>query len=256
MIGAAKHITVLIALFVLSVLCAAGEGNALFERVNVKVSLIEPAEVRYTSSLPLNLGRRQPDNRWVMIAVEYTPKAKVLTHVKRRDRSDTARRHGQMWLDDVNLRVRVIFGSLNAAGRTVNVLMDGDTSFWTVKLDGLKHTAVMFIPAYLIDRYYVQLARSNVNRKSVSAAVASRKIKDSDLIVEAVFSAGGEELARAYSNIGVSNISRAKNKFERMAGLVPGDLLLKGAVLPKGKSPWAFYNINHFDPEKSAAQSK
>ena len=45
MIGAAKHIVMLIALFTLSVLAAA-EGNAVFERVNVKVSLIEPAEVR------------------------------------------------------------------------------------------------------------------------------------------------------------------------------------------------------------------
>ena len=185
MIGAAKHIVMLIALFTLSVLAAA-EGNAVFERVNVKVSLIEPAEVRYNTSLPLNLGRRQPENRWVMIAVEYTPKAKEVTHVKRRDKSDAARRHEQIWLDNVNLRVRVIFGSLNSAGRSVNVLMDGDTNFWTVKLDGLKHTALMFIPAHLIDRHYVQVARSTVNRKSVSAAAAPRKIKENDLIVEAV----------------------------------------------------------------------
>ena len=134
--------------------------------------------------------------------------------------------------------------------------MDGDTNFWTVKLDGLKHTALMFIPAHLIDRHYVQVARSTVNRKSVSAAAAPRKIKENDLIVEAVFSAGNEELARAYSNIGVSNTGKAKSKFERMAGQVPGDLLLKGAVLSKGKSPWAFYNINHFDPEKTAGQTK
>ena len=259
MFSAAKRIAVSAVLFTLFALEAAGVGNAVFERVHIKVSLIEPAEVRYNASLPLNMGRRQPENRWVMIAVEYTPKAKNVTYGKRRDKSDAFQRHQQSWLDHVDLRLRVIFDSIGSDGKQEKVMLDGITSFWTVKLDDTKHVAVMFIPAYLIDRHYVQIPRSSKTQRGRKANVSgfvARKIKESDLVVEAVFTADGEELASAYCNAGVSNLVKAKNNFERMVGQVPGHLYFKGAVLSKGKSPWAFYNINHFDPEKTAGQTK
>lgn len=259
MISTAKKVLGLTMLFTILALNAAEVSNAVFERVNIKVVLVEPPEVRYGSSLPVSVGRRQPENRWVMIAVEYTPKAKEISRSRRRNKNDAFNRHEQLWLDNVTLKVRAMFDSIGNDGRRQYVLLDGATHFWTVRLDGAKHTALMFIPAYLIDRYYIQMprkVRSQRGRRAGTSGVSVRKIKEDDLIVEAVFTAGNGELARGYCNIGLSNTARAKNKFDKMVGQIPGYLRFDGAVLSKGRSPWVFYNINHFDPEKVIAPKK
>ena len=251
-----KHLTLIIAavLGIVSGAVCAEVDDVKFNKVSVRVVQVDSPDVRYGRQLPFTPGKIASENRWVMVMVEYTPSYGEV--IRGRTRSAAYNRHEQHYLDNVELKVRVVFESLNSQGQQQNVLFSGITRFWTMKLDDTRHVAVMFVPGRLIDRYYIQVPRAQKSRNRRNPGVKSvpmnRKLREDDLKVEAVFSIGGRELARSYCNMGGGNPRRIQEKFNQLIGAVPGHCVFDGAVLSKGQSPWAWYNVNNFDLERVA----
>ena len=156
-----------------------------------------------------------------------------------------------------HLSVRVLMSTgVRRNGKPVYVMFSGSCTYWTVRMDGKDHVAVMFVPAIMLDRYTIGYSwRPSAVRSNRSARIdgvrASGKVTARDFVIEAVFTSKGQELGRAYYNTGVKGKLAAQSRaFNALVATVSVERSVPGGVISREKSPWALYESGNFEVEK------
>lgn len=192
-------LTVLLAVFCCSVQAA---DDDLFKKVKVSITHLSAPGNR-PAGLPSPSVTQY--NKWAMIQAEFYPKL------------DSVR---EAWIDDPIMVTTVAIRSENG---TSGILLTGKTNFQTIRLDGKKHIAVMFVPGKILDRY-LPTAMNTVSSTGIEAKV--------------------EFTDRANKVIG-SGFSSTEKRFDDLAGQNPKTI--ENVVLPLNKSPWGYGGTDDFD---------
>ena len=178
------------------------------------------------------------NKRWLAVHVSFVPGVVAMRKMAKNAGNQKAIQglNGR-WIDDVNMRVRVAFPSSKARRSNVGYsILEGTTTFWTLRLDGRRHSAVMFVPPQLLDRY---ASITSGGRREMALTLADYRV-----LVE--FSdSRGNFLGRATERSGNKNQENI-SFFESLVNS-PGTMVVKGAVLPRNKSPWAWHMPSTFD---------
>jgi hypothetical protein len=220
-----------IAVMGISGICIASDNAVQIKDLKLQLELTHAPDISYH-----NYKAFAPEtpsvNKWVMLRVEFVPERKRVSEyvsVKNVKVSVPA------WADDVKLDAKVLFDTGMVRGGKKYVLFTGKTVSWSIRQDGERHLALMFIPAKQIDRYFVPVSGSKVSAKSFKAVVE--------------MSAGGKVLKRAfYDVIGGTDAVRMRN-FDKLAAQSPK---IADAVISRSRSPWALLAPDNFDLEKDA----
>ena len=210
-------------------LCAADVNVVQFGSIKAVLSLeTAPNVLRSGGSSPVysSGGAVFVNKRWLAVHVSFVPGVVARKNLaKNQGNAKNVQGMTGRWIDDVKMRVRIAFPTDNIRkSNAVYAIFEGETIFWTLRLDGKRHSAIMFVPPQMLDRY------------------ATRVSKNSD--------SKGNFLGRATERSGGRNQDNIA-LFESLVN-TPGTMVIKGAVLPKNKSPWAWHMSSTFDYIKDA----
>lgn len=178
------------------------------------------------------------NKRWLAVHVTFVPGVIAMKRLaKNQGNAKNVQGMTGRWIDDVKMRVRIAFPTDNIRkSNAVYAIFEGETVFWTLRLDGKRHSAMMFVPPQMLDRY---ATRVNKNRKEIPLALSEYKV-----LVE--FSdSKGNFLGRATDRSGGKNLNTVE-LFESLVS-TPGTMIIKGVVLPRNKTPWAWHMSSTFD---------
>jgi len=192
-------LTVLLVAFCCSMQAA---DDDLFKKVKVTITFINPPNNR-PAGLPSTSITQY--NKWAMIQADFYPK---LDNLK------------DAWIDSPVMAVTVALKSDNPNS---GILLTGKTNFQTIRMDGKKHIAVMFVPGKILDRY-LPASVSTINSSYIEAKV--------------------EFTDRANKVIG-SGFSGSEKKYDELSGQNPK--MIENVVLPLNKSPWGYGGTDDFD---------
>ena len=157
------------------------------------------------------------------------------------------------WLDNVRMDVLVAYpDQLSRKGKrqTTYGLFEGKTNFWSIPIDGKKHTATMFVPPHLLARYINQPVENQRQQRM------HYRYSPKDFFVEVIFrTANGEILgARYYNNPYSASMPsdqvqlECEKFFRKIEDSATRDKsIVRNAVLPRNRSPWAFINPECYD---------
>lgn len=223
-----KSLAIAAALTVSTLLFGAGE-RSVFSRVKVDVSLEKPP-VPSVSNTPRNLPRIVSYPQWLVVRVTFHPQLP-------RDGGPNY----STFIDGVKMSVQALF-PLTRSTSDMYGLFKGEQTFWTVCCDGKTHTAVMFIPPQLLQRYvYMGDGYSG-----------SHELQRGTLRVEVVFTdAGGSELGRGYYGVS-GNSGKQEEAFGRLAKRVSSQFIIDGAFWEREATPWRCMAPDQFDLVKPA----
>ncbi len=249
------------ALMCMSVFSLSASVSKTIENISVRTMLISSVpEVRYSGSLQIPSVSGRFTNSWLAIVVEYTPKFKDQSGKGRSSAADAEEflYQQQRFLDNVEVKVQALCEAVGANGAAQYALFSGSAQLWHIKLDGVRHCIMFFVPPWMTDRYYYPHSKLKSNRDSRAKRNDVRKLsKESvnritrnDLKIEVTFNVNNSVLASAYANVTNTKKNPARGTFGKMLTQVPANYRFKGGVLSKGQSPWAYMDINLFDPEK------
>ena len=219
----------------------ASKSNVVqFGAIRVQLSLeTAPAVSRTGTSGAYGSGGVSFINkRWLVVHVSFVPGVVPMRKMtKNAGNQKGIQGLSGRWIDDVNMRVRVAFPSSNARRSNVAYsILEGSTTFWTLRLDGKRHVAVMFVPPQLLDRY---ASTTSGGRREMALTLSDYRV-----LVE--FSDNkGNFLGRATERSGNKNQENI-SFFESLVNN-PVSMVVKGAVLPRNKSPWAWHMPSTFD---------
>lgn len=183
------------------------------------------------------------NKRWLAVHVTFVPGVVAMKNMaKSQGNVRNVQGMAGRWIDDVKMRVRIAFPTEYVRkSNVVYAIFEGETIFWTLRLDGKRHSAIMFVPPQILDRYATRVGK---NRRETPLTLAEYKV-----LVE--FSdSKGNFLGRATERSG----GRSQESIELFESLVntPGTMVIKGTVLPRNKSPWAWHMSSTFDYIKDA----
>ena len=192
------------------------------------------------------------NEQYLVVEAKFRPGAadKAAIEKARKNKISPATKawHG-MWVDNVTMSVLVAYPEVIGKNRkeTIYGLFSGATTFWSVSLDGKEHTATMFVPPHLIARYAGFLRKAPRKADGSSQKTAAR-ISAKDFFAEVVFTTSkGLELGRAYCHVdGMSTNADGDSYFRRVEKRV-GSRIIRGAILPRSRSPWAYINPERYD---------
>ena len=253
-----------IALVILTVFCVSTlSANTFAQSIsNVSVKLVpitSAPEVRYTSSLPLPVLKSRVTNHWQAIVIEYVPKYVSGNKAKGVPQTtvdgDYSSRLRQ-FLDNVEVKVRVLCETDGPKATEQYALFTGSCKLWYIKLDGQRHTIVFFVPPWMLDRYFFPHRRLKAVRSTGSKAQPGKvgstahQVAKNDLSVEVTFNVNNSVIASGYLNVIDNKKTPGKVSFGKKVEKVLGGRVFEGAVLSLRQSPWAYSDINLFDPEK------
>ena len=226
--GILKRILIATALTASVSLFGAGERSA-FSRVKVDVKLEKPP-VPSVSGSPHNAPRVTTDPQWLVIRVTFHPQ------LPRNDGPNY-----RTYIDGVNMSVQAIF-PLSKSSSDAFGLFKGGQTLWTVCCDGKTHTAMMFIPPQLLQRYMYML----------ETFTGARAQSLNSVRVEVVFTdSTGEELGRGYYKV-PGNAAKQEETFSRLAKRVPPQFVIDGAFWEREATPWSCMAPDQFDLVKPA----
>ena len=137
--GIFKRLLIAAALTASALLFGAG-GRSVFSRVKLDVKLEKPP-VPSVNGSPHAAPRVVADPQWLVIRVTFHPQ------LPRDDGPNYS-----TYLDDVNMSVQALFPLSRSSSGEYGLFKGGQT-FWTVCCDGKTHTAMMFVPPQLLQRY-------------------------------------------------------------------------------------------------------
>lgn len=237
--------------------CISVSANSVVQFGSIKIRLsleASPLVVRSggSSGAYASGGAVFANKRWLAVQVSYVPGVVPLKNIVSGKTKNTGNiksiqpLHGR-WLDDVTLRVCVAFPTENARrSNAVYGLFEGKTTFWSIRLDAKRRNVLMFVPPQLLDRY-------------ASPAISGRRevvLTPAEYRVMAEFTdSKGNVLGRHffYGSQGKNNLQKA---FFDTIKDSPGSVYIRGAVLPKSKTPWAWHAPATFDYIKDTASDK
>ena len=244
-------------LMCISVFSLSASGTKSIENVSVRTMLLSSApEVRYSGNLQLPAVSNRYANKWLAIIVEYTPKFKNQPGKKSSAAdADEYLYQQQRYLDNVEVKVQALCEAIGAKGVAQYALFSGSCQLWHIRLDGVKHCIVFFVPPWMTDRYYYPHAKLKAGRnvKRISKESVNRITKN-DLKIEVSFNVNNSAIATAYVNVQNTKKSPGRVNFNKLLEKVPANYRFKGGVLSKGQTPWAYMDINLFDPEKTSTE--
>ena len=235
------RLTILMLVFSCSSVWASKANVVQFGAIRVQLSLEAAPAVSRTGGTTGAYGSGGVsfiNKRWLVVHVSFVPGVVSMRKMaKNAGNQRGIQGLNGRWIDDVNMRVRVAFPSSNARkSNVVYSILEGQTTFWTLRLDGRRHTAVMFVPPQLLDRY---AATTSGGRREITLAPGDYRV-----LVE--FSdSRGNFLGRATERSGNRNQENI-SFFESLVNS-PATMVVKGAVLPRNKSPWAWHMPSTFD---------
>ena len=251
------------AFVILTVFCACTlPANSVvpdISNVSIKITpLTTIPEVSYNRNLPIKVYKPSTTNHWQAIMVEYTPKAK--SKAKGSASSDENLARARQFLDNVEVKIRVICETDGPNATDQYALFTGNCRLWFIKLDGQRHTVIFFMPPWLLDRYFFPHAKlkgirsSNVKARADQSKVSLpvHRVAKNDLSIEVTFNVNNSVVGSGYLNVVNSKKSPAKVNFGKKVEKVVGGYVFEGAVMSLRQSPWAYSDINLFDPEKPA----
>ena len=243
-----RYLTIAAMLISAVQLCAAEALYARFGSVKILTSLeAAPQIVRVSGGGFYASGGGNPVNsRWLAIRVEFTPGGVSSNASNKADQVGTVRRIPGRWMDDVTLKlsVAVPIDGINTRSVTYGIL-EGKTLFWSIPLDGKRHTAQMFVPPQLLDRY---IAARNTSGSNVA------RLNHSEFQIEAVFvDRDGNVLGKGYSNMASSGGLKDGAFFAAWRNRA-GAVVVPGAVIPRSRTPWAWHQPSSFDWIKDAPE--
>ena len=200
-----------------------------FSRVDVSVKLEKTPKIEFNSigspTYGNNKGKVQNAN-WVVVVVEYTPG--YLPAGKKVNPKVVAKAREGAWIDDVTLDVDVEI----PGERDKKTVLSGRTEFWTVQLDGRNHVALMLVPPQILERYLPLKGRSE------------QTVRLADIKVQAIFrNKEGKELGVGYFNC-PRKLEDAADYFQQS---LAASNVIKGAVMPRHKTPWLYHQIDNYD---------
>ena len=249
---------------ILTVFCACtlSANRVVPDISNVSIKLIPlttPPEVNYNRNLPIKVYKPSSTNHWQAVMVEYVPKSKD-SKVKNSASPDENFSRAHQYLDNVEVKIRVICETDGPKATDQYALFTGNCRLWFIKLDGQRHTVIFFIPPWLLDRYFfphsklkgIRSNNSKVRADQSKTSLPVHRIGKSDLNVEVTFNVNNSVIASGYLNVINTKKSSGKVNFGKKVEKVAGGYVFEGAVLSLRQSPWAYSDINLFDPEKPA----
>lgn len=194
------------------------------------------------------------NDQYLVVEAKFRPGAADDAAIEKARKNKTAPAtrawHG-MWVDNVKMNVLVAYPEVIGKSRkeTVYGLFSGATTFWSISLDGKEHTATMFVPPHLIARYagFQRKAPRKADSRSGSQKTAAR-ISAKDFFAEVVFTTPkGLELGRAYCYVDGMRSNDDGNLYFRRVEKRVGSRVIRGAILPRSRSPWAYINPERYD---------
>ena len=230
----------------LAVLCpllaAAAPAGVQFGSIRIRVTFEQtPVITRSGGSAGgyASGGVNFVNKRWLAVNVSFLPgiAAKGASSSKNADNVKGIQSIPGRWLDDVTMRVCVAFPVEHQRRATgAYGLFEGKTVFWTVRLDGKRHLAQMFIPPQLLDRYAASTG---------AAGGRDLALPQTDYRVMVEFTdSEGNLLGRSFSVSGKTPLTAS---FFNTIKSAPGAVVVPGAILPRNKTPWAMHVPATFD---------
>ena len=225
------------------VLQAAAVKVMQFGSIKVSVSFVsDPQVVRGSGGKVYGVGGTAAVNRrWLAIQVSFVPGVSDMKDVTNTSgNAKVVKALAGRWIDDPVMHVYVIPESKGSS----RVMFEGKTEFWTVRLDGRRHNAVMFIPPQLLDRYADQTSgQGREIRRSVNQYRVLVEFTDSN----------GRILGRGLGN--VSGKVQAGLSFFDDYKKSPGVVRVKNGILPRNKSPWEWHEFSTYDYVKDTGSN-
>ena len=130
---------------------------------------------------------------------------------------------------------------------TIYGLFAGTTKFWSIPLDGKKHTATMFIPPHLLARY-TNIRVKSPRKNDPKASRPAYRLSPKDFFAEVIFTTpSGGELGRGYCNVDGARTTDEKTGYFRRLENQVGKRKIDGAVFSRSQSPWAMINPERYD---------
>lgn len=218
-----------------------GSETVKFLRLKVDPVMAKAPQMEARSNSNL-IPKGANTGNWLVVRMEYFPtyqNSKNVAGFKRTVKCPTSTTY--FWIDDVDLNVRLIFGSAykSKSGKNALGMLSGQTKFWSIKLDSDKHVAQMFVPPQILERNF-----------PVGGNGAPQISLRSNVYIEVVFSKGGAILGQSWYNVeGKDDLAKARN-FNNLLKKVSVQLNLNNAVIPRYQTPWAFYFPDSYDLEK------
>lgn len=219
-----KNLAVLLTVCVSMVLSAATDRSA-FAKIKVDFHMIQPP-VPNVSRAPGSNPRVTLGQKWMAVKVTYSPQS--------------PRDGGPVWntfLDDVKMRVTSTF-PIGGNSRNGEIgLFKGEETFWTICCDGRQHTAMMFVPPHLLQRYMYML----------DPYTGMRGYNKGDFKIEVVFTdRNGQELGRGYYGVS-GTVDKQEAYFGKLEKSVPAAYVVNGAFLTRDSTPWRTMEPDQFD---------
>ena len=231
-----KTITALFMLLCVTTLFAAKskEKQDIIGRVVVDCNMVSAPVVALRSSTPSYGPKVSTTNRqWLVVSVVFTPGVSL-------DEGPKAKIEKLVggWADGVTMNVCVAFES----GKKMYGFMTGKTVFQSLPLNASPRTAIMLIPPQTLDRYLPLRGSSGLE------VVGNKRLFQ----VEVVFNdRKGRELGRGYYGDRLGRkLEDQMNNFDSLRDGRKGSEI-KGVILSKDKTPWAFVNYDSYDLIKS-----
>lgn len=214
------------ALLTLSAMLFGAADRSVFSRIKVEAKLEKPPAPS-VSGAPRSAQRVAVDPQWLTVRVSFHPQLQ--------------REGGATYLDDVGMSVRALF-PLSRSSDDCGLFKGGQT-LWTVCCDGRTHTAMMFVPPHLLQRYvYMVDGYSGVHTPQRGS-----------IKVEVVFTdRTGHELGRGYYGV-PGNPAKQAETFDRLVRRVPPQCIIDGAFWEREATPWRCMAPDQFDLVKPAA---
>ena len=220
--------------------CNAAEKEIKVKDVSVGIEFVNVPEFESRVHKVFS-AKSSSSSKWLMIRVEYTPERQRiseydLSNSKKSYSNNSLRKKNLFyaWADDVQLDVKVLMETGYQLKNREKVLFSGKTVFWSVRCDGEKHVALMFVPAKMIDRYF--------------APIKFPKLGERNFEVVAELSAAGKSLAKGFYGVSGNSPAVQMRNFDRNAAK---SIKVSGGVVSRARSPWMVFAPDNFDLEKN-----
>ena len=210
-------------------LFGAGE-RSVFSRIKVDVKLAKPP-VPSVNGSPQSAPRITADPHWLVIRVTFHPQ------LPRDDGPNYS-----TYIDGVNMSVQALFPLSRSSSNDYGLFKGGQT-LWTVYCDGKTHTAMMFVPPQLLQRY-MYMMESNTGSRTVSLSSVRVEVSFTD--------STGRVLGRGYYKVSGKG-ARQEETFSRLVNRVPPQCVIDGAFWEREVTPWRCMAPDQFDLVKPAA---
>ena len=223
-----RFLTVTALVASLSLFGASGRSS-VFSRIKVEVKLEKPP-VPSVSGNPHSAPRITADPQWLVLRVTFHPQ------IPKDDGPNYS-----TYIDGVNMSVQALF-PLSRGSSSDYGLFKGGQTLWTVCCDGKTHTAMMFVPPQLLQRYLFMADGYSGSRVPTRGTIR----------VEVVFTdSTGQELGRGYYGVS-GNAAKQEDTFGRMVKRVAPQCVIDGAFFERGATPWSCMAPDQFDLVKPA----